>query len=421
VTSSFKKKAVTESAGVILNKFGLLVITALLILAAWMGQPVIVIFLGLALAVGLISRAWSFLSLKKVSAERRLSNNRAFPGEYIEMKMRLENRKILPLPWVQITSEVPVGFARDARPASSEKPGFVSLSHFTSLPWYSAENWKYSLCCQKRGYYPLGPLRISSGDIFGLYPCTAEEGGADHIIVYPRIYPLNNPGISSLYPLGEAKAEKRLFEDPARSAGVRGYRPGDSLRRIHWKSSARHQGLQVKLYESTTTLKAGIFLAADSFIDEAGCRLTDHLELGICTAASLASYLIEARSQAGLWVNAKLADTGQPARVPPSAGVSQLAEILECLAKATAETSQPFMEYFQNERKSLPLGISLIFIFSRVSNEIKGLLADLAGSGYKTVVFQIGEAESREAVPDTVWNYIRQAGDLAEARFGERG
>ncbi len=260
-----EKKTSTEPAGLLLSKFGLIAAAIILILAAWAGQTVIVILLGLALAAAGLSKLWSILSLKGVHCERYLSEQRVFPGEYLELKLRVVNRKLLPLPWLQVNDEVPAGFTPDLHLVPGNKPGFNSISQSTSILWYSAINWKYRLFCNKRGYYPLGPLTVTSGDIFGFYPRTATEPVKDYIIVYPKIYPLGRLAIPSLYPLGEAKSEKRIFEDPSRTIGVRDYSPGDSLRRIHWKASARHQQLQVKVFEPTTTLKVAMFLAVDSF------------------------------------------------------------------------------------------------------------------------------------------------------------
>lgn len=106
-----EKNVITQPAGLLLNKIGLIILGILCILAAWAGQTVIVILLGLALAAAGLSRLWSHLSLKGVHCERLLTENRVFPGEYIELKLRVSNRKPLPLPWIEVQDEVPSGFA----------------------------------------------------------------------------------------------------------------------------------------------------------------------------------------------------------------------------------------------------------------------------------------------------------------------
>jgi len=231
---------------------------------------------------------------------------------------------------------------------------------------------------------------VTSGDIFGFYPRSVTEPLIDHIIVYPRIFPIAQLGMPSLYPLGETRAERRIFEDPTRVIGVRDYTPHDSPRHIHWKATARHQNLQVKVFEPTTTLKVALFLVVDSFQHD-GLHNEEDFELGISTAASIANYAAEHGSPVGLFVNTRLADSGQSVRILPSSGTNQLVSMLEALAKTTACPSGPFEEFMQSERRSLPWGTSLIVILSRPSESLTGLLTSLRERGHKLLVLQIGE------------------------------
>jgi uncharacterized protein (DUF58 family) len=292
------------------------------------------------------------------------------------------------------------------------------VSQSTSILWYSAVSWKYRLLCKKRGYYQLGPLTVTSGDIFGFYPRTAVEPATDYLVVYPRIYTVSQLAIPSLYPLGEAKSEKHIFEDPSRTIGIRDYSPGDSLRRIHWKVSARRQKLQVKVFEPSTTLRVGIFLGVDSF-QKNGIWDVEELELGISVAASLASHLADKNSQIGIWTNSKLADSGQSAIVPLGGGVNQLVRILETLAKVLPAYNSSFEDFLQSERTHLPLGITLVLVLSQISDTLKGIIADLRQNGYKLLIFQVGEANNQWELPDIPCYSVRQPGDLAEIRSGE--
>jgi len=296
-----EKRFSPQPVGYLFGRFGLLVLLAGLLLAAWFGQVVIVVLLGLVLSAAWLARLWSRFSLAGIYCERRLSERRVFPGESIELKLRVVNRKLLPLPWIQVDDEIPLGFDPGVSLTPSNRPGFGLLSKSAALLWYTGVNWRQLFRCNQRGYYSLGPLVISSGDIFGFYPRSITEPATDHIIVYPKIYPISHLGIHiivypkiypishlgipSLFPLGETRAERRIFEDPTRTIGVRDYTPHDSRRRIHWKASARHQTLQVKVFEPTTTLKVAIFLAVDSF-KKGEAHNEDDFELGISKYAS---------------------------------------------------------------------------------------------------------------------------------------
>jgi uncharacterized protein (DUF58 family) len=410
----------THPAGILLSNFGLITAAILLLLAAWAGQTVIVILLGLGLAAAGLARFWSYFSLRGVSCERYLNERRTFPDGTLDLKLKVFNRKILPLPWLQVSDEVPAGFTLDLPAGPGTRPGFELISKSTSILWYSAVSWKCRLLCQKRGYYALGPLTVTSGDIFGFYPRTAVEKAEDHIIVYPKIYGLADLAIPSLFPLGEAKLEKRIFEDPSRLIGIRDYSPGDSLRRIHWKASARHQELQVKIYEPTTSLRAAIFLAIDSFQNNGIWNYEDE-EAGISFAASLSNYLIEKKSQVGLWTNSRLADTGEPGRIPLRSGVDHLVQVLEALAKVVSVSSGPFVEFFQNERNNLHSGTTLIFIFGQLPDRLKEVLSDLKASGYKVLVFQAGLIEKESLPPDIPWFQIQAPCKVLEINRRETG
>lgn len=326
-----------------------------LLLAAWYGQVVIVIVLGMVLSAAGISKLWSRYSLRGIYCQHLLSEKRTFPGEYVELKLQLVNRKLLPLPWIQVEDELPAGFMRGVSLAPGNRPGSGLLSKSTALLWYTRVSWQQRLYCDKRGYYTLGPITATSGDIFGFYPRSVTEPWLEHIIVYPRIYPIAQLGIPSLYPLGDTTAERRIFEDPTRVIGVRDYSPHDSLRHIHWKATARHQNLQVKVFEPTTTLKIALFLAIDSFKHDEVYH-EDDLELAISTAASVANHVTEQGSLVGLFANTRLDDSGESARISPGSGINQLVCILEALAKVTSSYSQPFEDFLQSELRNLPWG-----------------------------------------------------------------
>jgi uncharacterized protein (DUF58 family) len=401
------RKMSTQPASIFLNRYALIIALILLLLSAWAGQTAIVILLGLGLAAAGLSQLWSHFALKGVRCERQLSERRLFPGEYLELKLRLINRKLLPLPWVQISDEVPVGFVvKDATPQAT-RPGFALISKNTSILWYSAVSWNYRLTCPHRGYFPLGPLTITSGDIFGFYPRRVTEIGTDYIIVYPKVFSLAQTVIQSLYPMGEVKFDRPIFEDPSRITGIRAYVPGDSLRRIHWKASLRHAGLQVKIFEPSTTLRAAIFLAVDSFQKEGIWDLKE-METGICAAASLANHILENKSQVGLFTNSQLVDTGQPARIASGTGSDQLLLILEGLAKVVNRYNQPFTDFFQEERGSLSQGTTLIFVFSQIPDKMGRIFLDLKERGYKIAVFQTGESGITERIPEVNFFQVSQ-------------
>ncbi|MDD5038034.1 MAG: hypothetical protein PHN78_01780, partial [Dehalococcoidales bacterium] len=220
----------SRPAGHLLEGISLAAMLVVLILATWFRQVMVVVIASLVLSAAGLTKLWSRFSLTGVTCQRLLSEQRLFPGEYTELKLRLLNRKLLPLPWIQVDDEIPSALTSDITLLPGSRSGFGLLSHTASLLWYTGMNWRYRLRCNRRGYYLLGPLVVTSGDIFGFYPRSITEPSIDHIIVYPRIFPLTQLGLPSLYPLGETKAERRIFEDPTRTIGVRDYTAHDGFK-----------------------------------------------------------------------------------------------------------------------------------------------------------------------------------------------
>ena len=394
----------SESTSFLLGKIGLVALAVILLIAAWNGLVFIVILLGLAISAALFGKLWSRFSLRGVGCGRTVSETSVFAGEAVEMKVRLVNRKILPLPWVQLSHMVPTQLEIQDTPLESglDKSPRI-LGYNTSLFWYSAVSWRHNLLCRKRGYYRLGNLTVTSGDIFGLYPRSSTYASDDTITVYPRIFAIERFGLPSINPLGETRAERRIFEDQTRTIGVREYSPHDSLRYIHWKASARHQSLQVKVFEPTTTLKIALFIAVDSFQSSK----EDDFELGVSAAASLANYVIQKRSQVGLFVNAHHPDFSELVQMAPAGGNAQMVSILEALARVTSRPSGVFAEFFQDIHGTLPWGTTCVFIIDEPPAAFPALLSRLKEDGFKSVIMQIGKQRRNDSGLAAAWHALK--------------
>jgi uncharacterized protein (DUF58 family) len=379
------------------------------LLAAWYSQTGILLLTGLFLSTAGLARLWNRISLVGVRAERNLKGTRFFPGESIEFTLRLLNRKPLPLPWVQLENALPEGLCLEEPDGRS---GADAIRRSASLLGYRSITWKLRLTGARRGYYPIGPLKLTSGDFLGLYSRSHRVGGTARVIVYPRIFPVDTRLFPSLYPMGEARAARRLFRDPTHTIGVREYLHGDDLKSIHWKATARRGDLQVKVLDASTAFNMTMVLAVESFRDN-GVLAEADFELGISTAASIAAALHERGSPMGLFVNTCLADTGQPAVIPPGAGRSQVTKILEALAKVTGHSSGPAVAFLDAQRIRLPAGTTLIIISAAPTNGLANLLVDLQSTGFKVMVLLVGDRTEPALPPGIRWRQVRRPDDLS--------
>lgn len=109
----------------------------------------------------------------------------------------------------------------------------------------------YRVPTERRGRYELGPLRCTITDPFGLAQRTARLLDVDEVIVHPRVH-----DVLALPEVGgdEFDRDRPLVHGRADTSGefhtLREHAPGDDLRRVHWRSTARRDRLMVRQDES---------------------------------------------------------------------------------------------------------------------------------------------------------------------------
>ncbi|SVE49417.1 uncharacterized protein METZ01_LOCUS502271, partial [marine metagenome] len=216
----------------------------------------------LVFLTGFLIRIWSHYALKGVIHEHGLSSQYAFFGDIVSVDVSVTNRKILPLPVVEIGLEAPeeLKVLRGSVIPAVGDPFRVNLFSLLSMGWYRKITRRYQIECSKRGHYIFGPSFITVKDPFGFTSKESENHGSDRLLVYPRILSLKELGLPSTEIIGERRIRRQLFQDPLRIVSTRNYVQGDPLNRINWKATARRGELQSKVLESTTTPNLAIFL-----------------------------------------------------------------------------------------------------------------------------------------------------------------
>jgi uncharacterized protein (DUF58 family) len=104
----------------------------------------------------------------------------------------------------------------------------------------------YRVPSAQRGVLRIGPLRAERTDPLGLCMRTDILAGSGEVLVVPERVPLAFPGLSSNGRLGEHLRMKSWGQTGSEFHSQREYVPGDDLRRINWKSSARAGELIVR-------------------------------------------------------------------------------------------------------------------------------------------------------------------------------
>jgi uncharacterized protein (DUF58 family) len=373
--------------------------------AAWFEMAALLIIAGLifrqralfALAACIltvipIAWAWNWASLRRVEYERHFDKQRAFPGETVEMKVSVTNRKLLPLSWLEISDEVPMRLPLvDGVLMPTHMPDVGTLENVLSLRWYERITRRYELTCTARGIYSLGPAHLTSGDLFALFKAEEEHESDDHLVVFPRIWPMEELGLPVKEPFGERTAAHRLIEDPLRTAGVREHRPEDGLRRIHWKATAHRGELQVRVYEPTATLNLVVLLNVSTLEKHWQGVLPELFERAISVAASIAAWAVGQKYKVGVATNGCTVHSDQPARVPPGRSPDQLTAILEMLAGVTSFAAMSIERLMQQESPRLPWGATLVLVTPIVTDGITSMLLNLRKAGRRLALVSLAD------------------------------
>jgi uncharacterized protein (DUF58 family) len=345
--------------------------------------PPLVAFTSMLMVVIGLATWWKRHSLDGVRYRRRPHYRRSFPGEKVPLLLEIENRKILPISWLRIMDPWPkaIGPEDEEALAPTHNPNQGLLANVFSLRWYERARRSYTLLFRQRGSYSVGPARLESGDLFGLYENSSEAGPVEIFTVFPSLIPFEDLDLPAEDPFGDKKSRRRLYDDPNQPIGVRDYHPEDSFRRVHWPATARTGDLQAKVYQPISANVMVVCLNVSTFPRHWEGTYPELLEHLIEVAATLVSKGIQDGYRVGLVSNGCLAHADQPFRIPPGRSPRQLATLLEALAGVTSIVTAPFERFLIKEVPRLAYGATLLIVTGVTNPELAETLLQLKRKG----------------------------------------
>lgn len=350
----------------------------------------------LVIMVVLASRAWARLALAQVRLVRSLGQQRVFVGDELTVAVSLENRKVLPLPWVRLEFTVPdglrIGMTVDLGTGVSGVDYGQGLYETFSLARFERIRAVRPLFARRRGCYRLGAASLESGDLFGFFITSARTlTHGEELVVFPTPRPMPAFHIPARAPDGESRGPAQLHEDFSRLRGAREYQPGDAINRIDWKASARHRQPMVRTYDPSNGHQVVVLLECET--GEAPWReRPDHLEAAVSAAASVMVLGIEAGHQVGLVTNGLSLASGRPV-LHPATGRGQLDLMMHTLARVQYRPSEPLVErYARHAAPHLQRGqsTSLVLVAAFAHPQIFEWLAAQSDAGMSAQCVFVG-------------------------------
>jgi uncharacterized protein (DUF58 family) len=272
---------------------------------------VMVTFLGLV---------WPWLSVRGLSGSMSFDRSRVREGDAVLARLTVRNRA----PWgiwglgIRIDCDDP-----------QHTPADHGLVHVHG--WRTAEGcWEY--VPELRGEYPLCDPQINCGFPFGLWKAKRSLRIQGRLLVWPGTFPLG--GIPQM--AGDRHFEGMTFRNKAGTTGdilgVRPYRRGDPLRRVHWAQTARHDRLVVCELQSPAHPLAQIVVELDSAV-HAGTGPESSREWAIRIAASFIESWLEEGAQVEVIFDEQHAVPGAVGPSHSGAGGAYKRRMLDCLAR----------------------------------------------------------------------------------------
>jgi uncharacterized protein (DUF58 family) len=205
----------------------------------------------------------------RARVELRLAPPRTMAGDDAQVRVSARSATRLPVPSPLIA--VPTG----------------SISHLVrlrALRRRTPVEERIDLTGLRRGVVPVGPVTARRTDPLGLLRWEERWSPAAELLVLPRMVDVESLGLGVIRDQEGVPSDEISMSDLAFHA-LREYVPGDDLRHVHWRSSAKAATLQIRQYHDTRRSHLTVVIDDNrhSYADP------DDFETAVSVAASVAT------------------------------------------------------------------------------------------------------------------------------------
>jgi uncharacterized protein (DUF58 family) len=363
----------------VIRRLQALAITTIVVVAAFSTG---LLFLFYLLYLGILVIGGSYvlvrLGLTDLEAGYAVSQLHGHVGDRMKVTYTLRNNSRLPKPWLEVHNPTTL-------------PGGLP-GRAIDLAGRNERSWLIRAPLSRRGHFRIEPLHIRTGDPFGFFEAQATVGQGVGVIVYPRLEPLPSWRLPAASLEGSHASPERTLQTTPMATMVRPYAPGDSMNRIHWRSTARHGEIQVKEFDLEQTADAWIILDLQRGI-QTGRGEESTTEAAIRAAASIADKALAENRAVGMTINA-----GRTAYLPPDRGGRQHQKVMQLLAAVEADASAPLVETLVGSVGRLRRGMTAVVITASQETDWVRPLASLRTRGVACVVVTLDAPEYARTV-----------------------
>lgn len=346
----------------------LLILVPLIVLGiALTGSHILVERLFILIAIVLlVSFLFALLGTRGLKGRLNVSNQHNQAGQPFHIEVDVENVSLWPKPFLRL------------KISAGKKPSQRNI--LVSLPSKGDYSWLNDLSFPRRGRYILGPLIGESTDMFGLFRLQRTLDSKKDILIYPSTVEL--PFFMVSQSVESSFLRNAWFSDESSGAisGVREYVPGDSLNRIHWKSTAHTGKLIVKEFDIDRSEKIWIILDLNKEMNYGlGTETTE--EYSIIIAASIAKKYADSGRYVGM-----IANGDNYHYYPALQGTLNMWRIMEALAVVNADGQVPLQRIITGARAQMTGNSTAIIITASAHGEVVDSILSLKKQGIRVVM-----------------------------------
>jgi uncharacterized protein (DUF58 family) len=366
-------------------------------IAAWAfgSKPLYPVAAGLLLTV-VLAWAWVHLANGPLRVYRNLGDREFVEGDEAVIGVAVEPSGLLPVPGATIVERV--GALGEERHVLRRRGRRLAIA--------------YVLPRVRRGRYVFTDSRVEISDPFGLHRVDAPLPSPGALLVYPRLVELARLFSES----GAHAVDGRRLLLRRRTGfdlhSVREYEQGESLRHVHWRSTAHRGQLMVKELEDAPRDEVAVVLDADA---RAVCG--ESFDVQVRAAGSILQAFARRGRRSVLVVNADRPESRK--MHSPAADARQA---LELLAAAEPTGRTPAHALLSDEASAAARALEVVVVTARIDRQLVDRLIQRALSRRKASLVYVDAPTFAGAPPVRDPALLRLAGSgvaVAVVRSGD--
>lgn len=348
----------------------------------------------------IISFLWCRHVSKRILVYQRVEKKDYHVGEVLEIKSFVDNDTLFSVPHLEIVDNTQEIF--------NFNKGDITI---TSLLPTEREIIDRRVSTKYRGIHDIGPVDLIVSDAFGIFGFKRRFYSDTSIKVYPRVFNLKKFDLESMQSYGTVSTKQRTYEDNTSVSDIKKYCPGDSIKKVHWKVSAKKRALFVKNYEMTGSASVYLFLDfnMNSFKGE---NSRDLEERAIEASASIISYMLNNAITVNMFVNAYT-----PYYIK-GRDIKEIGKFLDVLCEVKPNGNKTMREVIEKRIKLISRGASVVIVTGNIGIDDSKVYCGINKMGYDVIIIYSGEyaiekeAESMMDSCNIKRYYIRANSDI---------